>query len=41
MPEFLTEDMINPAAPLLPTREGDFLPNPPANPDGNLPPPPP
>jgi len=42
MPEFLTEDMINPAAPLLPSREGDFLPNLPAdlNP-GDLPPPPP
>ena len=47
MPEFLTEDMINPAAPLLPTREGDFLPNLPADPhaptvpSGDLPPPPP
>lgn len=41
MPEFLTEDMINPAAPLLPTREGDFQPNRPADPNGNLPPPPP
>jgi hypothetical protein len=44
MPEFLTEDMINPAAPLLPTREGDFLPNVPADPidpNGSLPPPPP
>lgn len=39
MPEFLTEDMIGSG--VLPTREGDFLPNLPADPNGDLPPPPP
>jgi hypothetical protein len=39
MPEFLTEDMIGPG--VLPTQEGDFLPNLPAEPNGDLPPPPP
>lgn len=41
MPEFLTEDMINEAAPLLPNPQDDFLPNLPADPYGDLPPPPP
>ncbi|MCW1923580.1 hypothetical protein OKA05_13530 [Luteolibacter arcticus] len=39
MPEFLTEDMMSPG--LLPSREGDFLPNLPADPNGDLPLPPP
>jgi hypothetical protein len=42
MPEFLTEDMIDHGAGLLPPMPGDFLPNPPADlPPGDLPPPPP
>jgi hypothetical protein len=42
MPQFLTEDMIeiDPANPLLPTREGDIIPEMPdlINPDGSFPP---
>jgi hypothetical protein len=44
MPQFLTEDMIeiDPYNPLLPTREGDIIPEMPEliNPDGSLPLPP-